>query len=134
MSKTKPKKGASRAATALVGISLAQPIAQLHSRTPVPEVPTTEAAAPAEPAAAPAAKRKAAIMPSTRSASNVTLDADQWAWLDELERSVRAGGGPRLRQAGVLRGLLRGLQQAGLDLSHVLSEEEVARTVRERMR
>jgi len=59
----------------------------------------------------------------------VVLKDRQILFLDRLALDIRTATGAAVARAEIIRGLIDGLEAAGLDLSTAVSEEEVRRRV-----
>ncbi len=66
-----------------------------------------------------------------RTSSNVTLGTANWTWLDAQDRRRRARGGRALGYAGMIRGIVSGLEAAGVDLSAARDEAGLEQLVRD---
>jgi len=60
---------------------------------------------------------------------NVILGSDCLLWLDKQAVAARQRTGVSLKRSALLRGIVRGLKEASLDLSHCRNEEDVRKMV-----
>jgi hypothetical protein len=69
-----------------------------------------------------------------RTKATVVLFNHQIVFLDRLAADIRARTGAVLKRATIIRALIEGLAESGVDVSHARSEEELTAFIAERLR
>jgi hypothetical protein len=104
----------------------------LFFRPPEPSAPAPMEQAPAAPEQAPVGAPEP-VRGSTRQ-SAIFLEEQHIDWLEDRCREARRNGGRAIRKAAIIRALLDVAMEAGIDLTCLRREEDIAVRIRRALR